>query len=84
MGSTREEQTSFLEEWKCPECGVNDGLEICELTPIYSPAEPFFEKGKWHAKHEECAGADIFWDGAEKPIIYCLNCRAELDMEVIW
>lgn len=81
MGCIREKQGDFLNDrWACPECGQEDGVELMSMTPVYMSADVVFRDGHFIALQTQ--GMEIYWEGAEEDIVYCLNCRAELELEV--
>ena len=67
-------------EWKCPHCGGNEGVDVCEMVPFYYHAEVVGGVVEVQADHGEA-----FYDGSEFDAIRCLSCRAEiLNMETNW
>jgi len=76
-------QPDMYEEWRCPECHEKDGVEVLDMIPAYTRADPVMIEGKWVASVRD-QPAEMFWDGAEGSTVICLLCRSQLDMEVDW
>lgn len=83
MGSTREKsrQLDFISiAWRCPHCGRDDGVEISNLVPTYQNGELMFQGGRWMVKPGD--SVEVYWDGADKDEVLCLECREVIELEV--